>query len=132
MATKSKLPINEIGMQNPKLYSRVRTIIETPFNWNNVHHVKSLAEAYELAKGAPGTIVTGLDVYNAEELGLPKDAKVLLFNDGKITGRQARLRRLVNDENRNKYADLLREVVFHTRKRKMYHAQVYVGLIKNL
>ncbi|HHX80888.1 MAG TPA: phosphoenolpyruvate carboxykinase (ATP) [Acholeplasmataceae bacterium] len=130
MATKSKLPINEIGMQNPKLYSRVRTIIETPFNWNNVHHVKSLAEAYELAKGAPGTIVTGLDVYNAEELGLPKDAKVLLFNDGKITGRQARLRRLVNDENRNKYADLLREVVFHTRKRKMYHAQVYVGLDK--
>ena len=74
--------------------------------------------------------MTGLDVYNAEELGLPKDAKVLLFNDGKITGRQARLRRLVNDENRNKYADLLREVVFHTRKRKMYHAQVYVGLDK--
>lgn len=130
MATKTKLPIHEIGTQNPKLYNRVRTIIETPFYWNNVHHVKSLAEAYELAKKTPGTIVTGLDVYHAEELGLPKDAKVLLFNDGKITGRQARLRKLVNNENRNKFADLLREVIFLSHNRKMYHGEVYVGLDK--
>ena len=47
-----------------------------------------------------------LDVHNPEALGLPRDAKVLLFNDGKITGRQARLRRLVNGENRDKFADL--------------------------
>ena len=112
MATKSKLPVQDIGTRNPKLFNRIRTIIETPFYWNNVHHVRSLSEAYELAKRAPGTIITGLDVHNPEALGLPRDAKVLLFNDGKITGRQARLRRLVNGENRNKFADLLRKLSF--------------------
>jgi phosphoenolpyruvate carboxykinase (ATP) len=130
MATKSNLPYQEIGLQNPKLFNRVRTIIETAFYRNNVHHVKNLAEAYELAKNSPGTIVTGQDVYKADELGLPADAKVLLFNDGKITGRQARLRRLVNKENSNKFADLLREVVFLSRNKKMYHAEAYVGLDK--
>lgn len=130
MATKNRLPVQEIGTRNPKLYNRIRTILETPFYWNNVHHVKSLGEAYELAKNSPGTIVTGLNVQNPEALGLPADAKVLLFNDGKITGRQARLRRLVNDENRNKFADLLREAVFLSRNRKMYHAEAYVGLDK--
>lgn len=131
MATKSKLPVQDIGTRNPKLFNRIRTIIETPFYWNNVHHVRSLSEAYELAKRAPGTIITGLDVHNPEALGLPRDAKVLLFNDGKITGRQARLRRLVNGENRNKFADLLREAVFLSRNRKMYHAEAYVGLDKD-
>ncbi|MDD3999327.1 MAG: phosphoenolpyruvate carboxykinase (ATP) [Bacilli bacterium] len=130
MATKSYLSSQEIGLKNPKLFNRVRTIIETPFYRNNVHHVKTLAEAYELAKNSPGTVVTGQEVFQAKELGLPEDAKVLLHNDGKITGRQARLRRLVDQENRNKYGDLLREVVFHSRKKKMYHAEAYIGLDK--
>lgn len=128
MATKSKLSFNEIGTSNPKLFNRLRTIIETAFYRNNVHKVCSLEEAYELAKNAPGAIVTGQNVYKAKELGLPEDAKILLFNDGKITGRQARLRKLVNQDNVNKYSDLIREMVFKTKDKVMYHAQAYVGL----
>ena len=130
MATKSNLSHPEIGLKTPKLYSRIRTTIETSFYRNNVIEVKDLAQAYELAKNASGTIVTDQKVANATELGLPKDARVLLFNDGSITGRQAKLRRLVDKENEEKFASLLREVDFATRKKKMYHAQVYVGLDK--
>ena len=90
MATKNYLQASEIGSQSPKLFSRFRTTIETAFFGNNVVEVKSLAEAYELAKNAPGTIVLDQPVANAKELGLPADAKVLLFNDGKIAGRQAK------------------------------------------
>lgn len=130
MATKANLPISEIGLKTPKLYNRIRTTIETSFYRNNVVEVKDLRQAYELAKNAPGTIVTDQIVANAKELGLPSDAHVLLFNDGSITGRQAKLRKLVDKDNEEKFAGLLREVDFATRKKKMYHAQVYVGLDK--
>lgn len=130
MATKSKLRMSEIGTQSPHLFNRVRTTIETAFYRNNVVNVTNLHEAYELAKKAPGTIITSQNVANAKELGLPDDAKVLLFNDGAITGRQARLRRLVNDTNRDEFASLLREVVFSSRTKKMYHGQTVIGLDK--
>lgn len=128
MSTRSNLSIEEIGLQTPKLYSRIRSTIETTFYRNNVVNVTSLAQAYELAKNAPGTIVTDLFIERAKELDLPKDARILMFNDGKVTGRQAVLRRLVNKENFESFADLTREVVFSSRTKKMYHAMVYVGL----
>ena len=128
MSTKSNLPISLIGSNNSKLFSRLRTTIETAFYRNNVINVTTLNQAYELAKKSPGTIVTDQEVYNSEELGLPKDAKVLLFNDGNITGRQAKLRRIVNNENADEFANITREVIFESRKKLMYHAMVYVGL----
>lgn len=131
MATKNNLPISQIGAASPEIFSRVRTTIESAFYRNNVINVTSIAEAYELAKNCPGTIVTDLPVVRAEELGLPADAKVLLFNDGKITGRQARLRKLVDDTNRNSYGDVVREVVFRGSRKVWYHAQAYVGLDKD-
>lgn len=130
MATKSNLPIEEIGLKTPKLFSRVRSTIETTFYRNNVIEVTSVAQAYELAKNSKGTIITSQKVERAEELGLPKDANVLLFNDGAITGRQARLRKLVDKTNEDKFASLLREVDFLTSRKKMYHAQTIVGLDK--
>lgn len=131
MATKNNLPISEIGAGNPQMYSRVRSSIESAFYRNNVTRVTSLKQAYELAKNSPGTIVTDLPIVKAKELGLPEDAKVLLFNDGKITGRQARLRRLVDDKTRNSYGDVVREVVFRGGHKKWYHAEAYVGLDKD-
>jgi len=122
------LPINEIGIQNPNLYSRIRSTIETAFYRNNVVEVKTIQEAYDLAKNSHGTICTDQSVLYAKELGLEEDAKVLLFNDGNITGRQARLRELVNNQNAEQFASLAREVVFSSRNKKMYHAMVYVGL----
>ncbi len=128
MATKSNLPIEEIGTKNPVLFSKIRTTIETMFYGNNVIEVTSMQQAYELAKKAPGTVITDLEVANAKELGLEEGAKVLMFNDGAITGRQARLRRLVDDSNTEHFASLLREVAFQSKDKTLYHAQVYVGL----
>ena len=127
MATKTNLPIEQIGLATPKLYSRVRTTIETLFYGNNVVEVTSLAQAYELAKNVPGTVITDQLVAHPEKLGLPEGAHVLLNNDGGITGRQARLRRIVNNDE-DKYASTLRDVAFAARKKKLYHAVAYVGL----
>ena len=128
MSTKYNFKREEIGAVSPQYYSRLRSTVEAAFYRNNVHTVKNIAEAYELAKNSVGTTVTDLPVVKAEELGLPKDAKVLLFNDGFITGRQARLRRLVDDTNRDKYAGQVREVIFGGHTKKWYHGIAYVGL----
>lgn len=131
MATKSNLTRDLIGGSSPKIYSRLRSTIESAFYRNNVIEVTSLQQAYELAKNTPGTIVTDLPIVKAKELGLPEDAKVLLFNDGFITGRQARLRKLVNDSNRDAFAGQVREVLFNSCRKTFYHAVAYIGLDKD-
>ena len=128
MATKSNLTRDLIGSASPKIYSRLRSTIEAAFYRNNVIEVTSLQQAYELAKNTPGTVVTDLPIVKAKELGLPEDAKVLLFNDGFITGRQARLRKLVNDSNRDAFAGQVREVLFNACRKTFYHAVAYIGL----
>ncbi|AIO18921.1 phosphoenolpyruvate carboxykinase [Candidatus Izimaplasma bacterium HR1] len=128
MSTRSKLKREEIGTTTPNLFSRIRSTIETAYYRNNVIKVTSISEAYNLAKKHSGTIVTDLDVHRAEDLGLPSDAKVLVFNDGVITGRQAHARRLVNHKTQESYAKTLRNSVFNSRKKKMYHGVAYVGL----
>jgi len=128
MATRSNLPRGMIGKKSPRIYNRIRTTLETAYQKNNVIRIETLEEAYNLAKNTPGTVVTDLPVYRAEDLGLPADAKVLLFNDGRITGRQAQARRIVDNENRDDYADLLREAIYENRYRNFYHATTIIGL----
>jgi len=128
MSTKSHLNRSNIGTSTPHLFSTNRLIIETAFYRNNVIKIDTLSQAYELAKNSPGTIISDLEVHKTKELGLPNDAKVLIFNDGKITGRQALVRRLINKTNSDQYASILKESVFNSRKKTMYHATVYVGL----
>lgn len=130
MASISGLTRDKIGASNPKVYSRLRSTIEAAFYRNNVTQIKTIAEAYNLAKKTPGTIVCDMPVVKAKELGLPNDAKVLLFNDGFITGRQARLRRLADATNRDKFAGLVRQVIFDGGRKKWYHAIAYIGLDK--
>ncbi len=128
MSTRSHLNREDIGTSTPQLFSRIRSTIETAYYRNNVITVTSIEEAYNLAKGHSGTVVTDLDVHRPTDLGLPSDAKVLVFNDGIITGRQAKARRLVNHTNQEKYANILRNAIFDSRKKKMYHGIAYVGL----
>ncbi len=128
MSTKSNLERKYIGTKSPILFSRIRSTLETAFYRNNVTKVTSIKHAYELAKNAPGTIISDLEVHRAEEMGLPKDAKVLIFNDGIVTGRQANARKLINKSNTKKYADILRDAIFNSRKKEMYHCIAYVGL----
>ncbi len=129
MSTKAFYKIEEIGKGKPG-FSRTRSIIEAAFYGNNVVRINSLKEAYELAKNSPGTIVTDMPVFEAEKIGLNRDAKVLLFNDGAITGRYAAARRIqgapgVNSEKLDK---LLMEAVYDSRFKKMYHCEAVVGL----
>lgn len=131
MATKANYKIEEIGAGKAG-FSRTRTIIETAFYGNNVIMVDSLAQAYELAKNSPGTIVTDMPVYRGEEFGLPSDAKVLAFNDGAITGRYATARRISGEPGVDIPAldKVAMDAIYESRFKTMYHAQVIVGLDK--
>ncbi|MEA2076604.1 MAG: phosphoenolpyruvate carboxykinase (ATP) [Candidatus Marinimicrobia bacterium] len=111
--------------------SRIRTTIQSAFYRNNVISVKTVAEAYSLARLSAGTIeLTGMPIYKPEEQGLPKDANVLLFNDGAVYGRCAAARKIVGEPNVDleAYAAKIREAVYNTRYRKMYHAETVIGL----
>lgn len=129
MSTQNRYNQKEIGIQNP-LFSASRTTIETAFLGNNVIKINDLKEAYELALNSPGTIVTDMLVYEPEKIGLKADSKILLFNDGETTGRFAGGRRILGEKGvtEKAYTALLREAVYGTRKRKLYHAQVFIGL----
>ena len=129
MSTKAYFKRSEIGAGKPG-FATTRSIIEAPFYGNNVIKVNTLKEAYELAKNSPGTVVTDMPVYRGEEFGLEKDAKVLLFNDGSVTGRYAAARRIAGEPNVNcaEIDRIVMDAVYDTRWMTMYHCEVYIGL----
>lgn len=129
MSTKAYYPISEIGAGKPG-FSKTRSIIEAAFYGNNVVKVTTLKQAYELAKNSPGTVVTDMPVYRGEEFGLDKDAKVLLFNDGAVTGRYAGARRIKGEPgvDAGKLDKVVMDAVYDTRWKTMYHIEVYAGL----
>lgn len=129
MATKAKFKWSEINSSNP-MFSMARTTIETAFYGNNVEQIKSLAESYKLAKNAPGTIVTDIMVERPNEIGLEEGAKVLLFNNGSITGRTAAARRIAGEPGVDikKICGEIRDAVYALRNKKLYHAKAYIGL----
>ncbi|WIF95190.1 phosphoenolpyruvate carboxykinase (ATP) [Caminicella sporogenes] len=129
MATVGAFNSLKIGSTNP-IFSQIRTTIETAFYRNNVAYINTVKEAYNLAVNSPGTIITDMSIFKPEKIGLDKDAKVLLFNDGEVTGRCAAARKIIRqtDTNKDEYAALLREAVYNTRYKKMYHATAVVGL----
>ena len=107
-----------------------RTIIETAFHRNNVRKIESLSEAYFLAESSTGTIVTDIPIYEPEFHDLPSGARVLVFNDGGVIGRCAQARRIAftPDVDEKKFGEVLREAVYQTRFRNMYHAEAVIGL----
>lgn len=129
MSTKAYYPINEIGAGKPG-FKTTRSIIEAAFYGNNVVKVNTLREAYELAKNSPGTVVTDMPVHRGDEFGLDKDAKVLLFNDGAITGRYAAARRIAGEPGVDcaNLDKVTMDAIYETRWKTMYHAEVYAGL----
>lgn len=115
---------------NNKVFSSLRSIIETNFYGNNVTDVNSISEAYKLACNSPGTIVTDMQVYRPEEIGLDVNTKVLVFNDGTTTGRFADARVIIGEHNVDikKYYGIAREAAYQSRYKKLYHAQCMIGL----
>ena len=129
MSTKANYPISEIGAGKPG-FSRTRSIIEAAFYGNNVVKINTLKEAYQLAKNSPGTVVTDMPVFRGEEFGLDSDAKVLLFNDGAVTGRYATARRIKGEPgvDATKLDKVIMDAVYETRWKTLYHAEAFVGL----
>ena len=129
MATKAYYPISEIGAGKVG-FSKTRSIIEAAFYGNNVIKVNTLKEAYELAKNSPGTVVTDMPIKGGETFGLERDAKVLLFNDGAVTGRYATARRIKGEPgvDATKLDKVIMDAVYETRWKTMYHAECFVGL----
>ena len=116
---------------NP-LFSKMRSTIETAFYGNNVTPVTSVAQAYQLAAEEPGVIVLDMPVYKPCEQGLPTDAKVLVTNDGKTTGRYAKARRIIGDEGIDEVelSNIARDAVYDSRDKEWLAAQAIVGLDK--
>ena len=116
------------------IMSAARATITAPFFGNNVEPVKTVSEAYKLAKDSPGTIeLTGMPVYQPEKIGLPQGANQLLFNDGTVVGRCAAARKIVGEPGCDiaKLLPVIREAVYQTRYKLMYRTEVVVGLDKD-
>jgi len=114
--------------------SAVRTTLQSAFFGNNVEKITTLGEAYKLAKASAGTVeLTGMPVYEPEKQGIPKDANVLLFNDGTVVGRCSAARVIVGEPgcDLGELLPVIREAVYGTRYKLMYHAESYVGLDKD-
>lgn len=129
MSTQANYKRSEIGPGKVG-FTKTRSMIETAFYGNNVTRISSLSQAYNLAKNSPGTIVTDMPVYKGEEFGLEADAKVLLFNDGSIVGRYAPARRITGQPgvDTEKLDKILMDAVYDMRWKKLYHAEVVIGL----
>lgn len=132
MSSISTFEVNDINKEN-KLFSDFKIMIETAFYGNHVQKIHSVNEAYQLAKDAPGTIVTDIPVYKPEELGISSEAKILVENDGAIVGRTASARRIINnrEDDHSEYRSLLREALFLATRKRFYRSKIIVGLDKN-
>ncbi|WP_448378303.1 phosphoenolpyruvate carboxykinase (ATP) [Fervidobacterium sp.] len=127
MSTKGRWQWSEVNKTN---FSKIRSTIEAAFYGNNVELLTSRREAYKKATKSPGTIVTDLPVYKPELLNLDEETRILLFNDGATVGRFAGARKIIGmpGVNEDALAEVLREAVYGTRYRKMYHVISYTGL----
>ena len=121
---------NQSEIKTNPLFSKLRSTIETAFYVNNVKPVTSVAEAYTLATQEPGVILLDMPVFKPEEQGLPADAKILVTNDGKTTGRYAKARRIIGDEGIDEVelAGIARDAVYDSRNKEWISTQVVVGL----
>ncbi len=127
MATRGRWKWQDVNKVN---FSKIRTTIETAFYRNNVELLTSRREAYKKALKSPGTIATDLFVYKPELLNLDEGTRILLFNDGATVGRFAGARKIIGmpGVNEDLLAEVIREAVYGTRFRKMYHAISFTGL----
>ncbi|MDR1572140.1 MAG: phosphoenolpyruvate carboxykinase (ATP) [Clostridiales Family XIII bacterium] len=129
MSTKSGFKREDITV-GKRAFSMSRSTIETAFYGNNVERMFDLKKAYDMARSAAGTVTTDMPVHMPEAIGIPEGAKVLLFNDGETVGRFAGARVILGEKgvDEGEIAQVLREAIFFTRYKRMYHTQAYIGL----
>ena len=129
MSTIQQFSRSEITKENPR-FSPFKVLVESAFYGNHVRSVLDIQEAYEMAKNAPGTVVTDMPILHAKDLGLAEDTKILANNDGAIVGRTAAARVIVTEPgiDREGYRRVLREAVYQATKQEFYKTEVVVGL----
>lgn len=129
MSTRRKFEAEALRKKNEHL-SALKTMVETAFYGNNVQHINSLEEAYELALKQPHTIVLDQEVAHTEDLGLPKDAKVLVDNGSSIVGRTARARRIFgkDPEADPKLLKVVMDAIYAASKRPFLAGEAIIGL----
>ncbi|HLR91777.1 MAG TPA: phosphoenolpyruvate carboxykinase (ATP) [Atopostipes sp.] len=129
MATRRQFKTETIRKEND-LLSPLKSLVETAFYRNNVKKVKTLEEAYTYASNTP--TVTQLDqtVKHAEELGLPKDAKVLVENGSSVVGRTARARRIYgkDPEEDAKLLKIVMDAIYEATNYPFLEGEAIVGL----
>ena len=117
-----------------QMTSSWRAAIGSAFYANSVRQT-TMAELYGLALQQPEVISTTDPMYNPERFGLPKDAKVLVSNDGGVVGRTARARKLVRQlgkaEHEKLQTVLLEAIYQFNRRRQGLWLQGIVGLHKD-
>src|SRR5699024_2859937 len=129
MSTRRKFETDTIRKDN-KLLSPLKTLVETAFYKNDITKVNSLEEAYNYARKSPTTIVLDQTVENAEELGLPEDAKLLVENGNSIVGRTARARRIYgkDPEEDEKLLKVVMDAIYKANNYPFLEGEAIVGL----
>ena len=129
MVTRNQFSTLEMRKSSP-YFSALKTIVETVFYENQVHPIKTLEEAYQLASNAAGTVILDMPVIHTKELGLPSYARVLLTNSGAVVGRTAKARRILgqDEEEDERLLSIVRSAVYQAHRRQFYKADAIVGL----
>ncbi|MDI6716761.1 MAG: phosphoenolpyruvate carboxykinase (ATP) [Actinomycetota bacterium] len=107
-----------------------RAMIESAFYANSVRKT-TIPELYSLASKQPEVMTTSHPFHKPEQFGLPKDAKILISNDGGTMGRTARARRLVRQmdkKERDEYLKILSEAIYQLTRREGLWLEAIVGL----
>jgi phosphoenolpyruvate carboxykinase (ATP) len=110
-----------------------RAAIGSAFYANSVRQT-TMAELYGLALQQPEVISTTEPMYDPERFGLPKDAKILVSNDGGVVGRTARARNLVRQLGKAEHEKLktvLLEAIYQFNRRQGLWLEGIVGLHKH-
>ncbi len=89
-----------------------------------------MAELYALSLKQPDVIATSERMYKPEKIGLPRNARILVSQDGRIVGRTAKARRLVREmgNEKDRYKGLLREAMYQFNRREGLWLEGVVGL----
>ncbi len=110
-----------------------RAAIGSAFYANSVRQT-TMAELYALALQQPEVMSTTEPMYDPERFGLPKDAKILVSNDGAVVGRTARARKLVRQLGKAEFEKLkavLLDAIYQFNRRQGLWLQGIVGLHKH-
>ncbi|MBT4333408.1 MAG: phosphoenolpyruvate carboxykinase (ATP) [Candidatus Cloacimonetes bacterium] len=121
---------------NLKDCSKIRVVAETVMLNPKVQKVTA-AQAYEMALSQPSVSETDIEIYPefAEQLKLPKGAKVLNDCHGKIIGRTAKARvfyNRINENEKKKVEGDIREAVFQLEQNDLIKAEAIIGLDNDL